>query len=148
MGQFYLFIALIVFLSQSSVLNAQVCNGYAELCGRSYASVGFPGTHNPFSYTPIPDPAQNQFSSVADQLQAGIRSLMLDGHNPPKYSSNPNGIHLCHTSCALLNAGDSVKTLKVIADFLIKNPTEIITIIWENYDGLPSSKYQAAYQAA
>lgn len=148
MGQFYLFIALILFLSQSSVLNAQLCNGYSELCGRSYAAIAYPGTHNSFSYSPIPLPAENQFQPIDKQLQAGIRSFMLDGHNPPPHSENPDGIHLCHTSCALLNAGDSVKTLTLIANFLKNNPGEVITIIWENFDSLPSSKYQAAYQAA
>jgi hypothetical protein len=57
------------------------CNGYPELCDRRLDQVVFPTTHNSMSGADIPGwmfPEQNK--SIPEQLQDGIRGLLIDAH--------------------------------------------------------------------
>jgi hypothetical protein len=47
----------------------------------------------------------------------------------------------CHTSCDILNAGKLEDHLKLIADWLNKNPFEIVTILIGNGDYLDIKEY-------
>ncbi len=58
------------------------CNGSLALCDRRLDQVVFPGTHNSFSAAQEPGWFfANQRTPIADQLDAGIRLLMLDPHH-------------------------------------------------------------------
>ncbi|KAG0223944.1 PLC-like phosphodiesterase [Mortierella sp. GBAus27b] len=122
----------------------QVCNGYAELCSKPYDKVAYPTTHNSYAFNPPGGLATNQHNDIPTQLKDGIRAFMLDGYAS---SGNPNEIQLCHTACALLDAGPASKTLGQIKSFLDANPNEVVTIIWENA-GLKPALYKTVYAAA
>lgn len=75
----------------------QLCNGYAELCTKTYDQVAYATAHNAFAYTPPGALAANQNNDIPTQLKDGIRAFMLDAYNLP--SGATNDIELCHTSC-------------------------------------------------
>ncbi|CAG8653001.1 9355_t:CDS:2 [Dentiscutata heterogama] len=142
---FFLFIAVISFPSaktQNTTTTPTVCNGYADLCSRPYSQVAFVATHNSYAYGGVP--AINQFFDISTQLKDGVRVFLLDGHN----STTGSDIELCHTSCTLLDTGTVANTLKNITSFLQKNPNEVITIFWENYDNIDPLRYKAEYDKA
>ncbi|KAG0288211.1 hypothetical protein BGZ96_007977 [Linnemannia gamsii] len=124
----------------------QQCNGYAELCSRTYDKVSYPTTHNAYAFDPPNGLATNQVNNIPTQLKDGIRAFMLDAYNAP--SGNPNEIQLCHTTCGLLNGGPLSATLAQIKTFMDANPNEVITILWENAANLKPAQFQAVYAAA
>lgn len=77
----------------------------------------------------------NQQDSIADQLNNGVRGLMLD-----MYDFN-NDIWLCHSfggTCYNYTAFQpAINVLKEIQVFLEANPSEIITIMIEDYVSSP-----------
>ncbi|RAL40828.1 hypothetical protein DM860_008526 [Cuscuta australis] len=101
-------------------------------------------THNAFSingdppsHTGVPNIApRNQEDDVAHQLNNGVRGLMLDVYD---YKGD---VWLCHSfggHCHDYTAfGPALDTLKQIEAFLSANPSEIITIILEDYVRAPS----------
>jgi len=70
---------------------------------------------------------------------------MLDGHNP---TTGGDGVELCHDQCSLLDAGSLVPALQNVTSWLSQNPNEVLTILWENFDKIPASRYAAAYQSS
>ncbi|KAG0322469.1 hypothetical protein BGZ99_003337 [Dissophora globulifera] len=123
----------------------QLCNGYAELCAKTYDQVSYATTHNAYASN-TGALAANQDNNISIQLKDGIRALMLDAYNTS--TNDPNEIELCHTSCSLLDAGPLTKTLGQIKAFLDANPNEVVTIFWENAGNLTPAHFQNAYQAA
>ncbi|CAG8577521.1 13119_t:CDS:2 [Cetraspora pellucida] len=121
---------------------SQVCNGYTEFCSKPYSQIAFVATHNSYAYGSVP--AANQNYDISIQLKDGVRVFLLDGHNSTKGSD----IELCHSSCNLLDTGTAANTLKNITSFLQKNPNEVITIFWENYDKIDPLRYKAEYDKA
>ncbi|XP_043708227.1 PI-PLC X domain-containing protein At5g67130-like [Telopea speciosissima] len=74
---------------------------------------------------------ENQEDSITSQLNNGIRGLMLDLYD------YENDIWLCHSyggKCYNYTAFQpAIKILKEIQAFLVANPSEIVTIIIEDY---------------
>ncbi|KAJ4963914.1 hypothetical protein NE237_023853 [Protea cynaroides] len=74
---------------------------------------------------------ENQQDSVTSQLNNGVRGLMLDMYD------YENDIWLCHSfggNCYNYTAFQpAINVLKEIQAFLVANPSEIITIIIEDY---------------
>ncbi|KAG0327206.1 hypothetical protein BGZ99_008187 [Dissophora globulifera] len=124
----------------------QACNGYPELCSRTYNNVTFATAHNAFAYTPPGGVATNQDNDILTQMKDGIRAFMLDAYPTP--SNNSKDIELCHTSCSLLDAGPLTKLLAQIKTFMDANPNEVITILWENAGNLKPAQFQTVYAAA
>ncbi|KAJ7952835.1 PI-PLC X domain-containing protein [Quillaja saponaria] len=99
-------------------------------------------THNSFSIVdapPLPGVQRltfyNQEDSVTNQLRNGVRGLMLDMYD------FENDIWLCHSfrgQCFNFTAFQpAINTLKEVEAFLTENPTEIVTIIIEDYVQTP-----------
>ncbi|KAL5553596.1 hypothetical protein UlMin_040997 [Ulmus minor] len=103
-------------------------------------------THNSFaikgepSHTGIPRVTfDNQDDTVTDQLNNGVRALMLDTYD------FDGDIWLCHSfkgECHDFTAFEpAIDTLKEVEAFLSANPSEIVTLILEDYvetpNGLP-----------
>jgi hypothetical protein len=64
------------------------CNGYAQLCDRPLDRVTLPATHNSMS-APLPGwYSSQQDRPVADQLDDGVRGLLIDTHYADRL---PNG---------------------------------------------------------
>lgn len=69
----------------SASASALLCNGRAELCGRSLDRVVLPASHNSMSSLSKGFFPPNQDKSVLDQLRAGIRGLLVDVHYGVRY---------------------------------------------------------------
>ncbi|ORX89974.1 PLC-like phosphodiesterase [Basidiobolus meristosporus CBS 931.73] len=126
-------------VTAQSTTTPSACNGAAALCNRKYNEVAYATTHN--AYALSPDTAGNQNNPIAKQLTDGIRGLMLDLHK----SNQSSAIHLCHTSCQVLDAGPLTTALSDIKSFLDKNRNEVVTIFFENADNFSAKEITAAF---
>ncbi|SCZ98179.1 BZ3500_MvSof-1268-A1-R1_Chr7-1g09041 [Microbotryum saponariae] len=125
----------------SSTLAASVCNGHSEFCSRSYSNVSIIGTHNSYGVS-AGNVAANQNYSVTTQLNNGIRLLQVQGH------MNNGSLHLCHTSCFLLDAGTLTSYLTLVKTWLDANPNEVLTLVLVNSDAIAPSTWAASYAAS
>ncbi|KAJ6451712.1 PLC-like phosphodiesterase [Mycena vitilis] len=109
---------------------ATVCNGHAELCGRSYGNVTFVGAHDSFAVSDSPLAlARDQEVDVPAQLGLGVRLLQAQSH------MKDGVLHFCHTDCALFDGGAVVDYLKTVKTFLDANPNEVLTLLFTNPEG-------------
>jgi len=127
-------------LTISTPLAATICNGDSSLCDRSYSNVTFIGAHD--SYAVGSSVADNQDKDVTSQLNDGIRALQIQTHN------ESDGIHLCHTSCTLLDGGTLESYLAKVASWVSSNPNEVITLIMVNIDNLPPTSFTSAFESS
>ena len=67
----------------------EACNGYPELCDRELNEVAFPGAHNAMSAANADFITPNQETKIQDQLDAGIRVLLVDAYYGIKRSGGP-----------------------------------------------------------
>jgi Short repeat of unknown function (DUF308) len=56
------------------------CNGYRELCDRTLNEVAFPGAHNAMSAASEDFITPNHETGIRQQLDSGIRALLIDAH--------------------------------------------------------------------
>lgn len=131
-----------VFAIATLTLAQQACNGDASLCSKPYDQVSYLTTHN--SYASTPNVAQNQHYDIKTQLNDGIHGLKLSALK----SQNYTGVELCHSSCAILDAGTAHDTLNIIASWLNENPSEVVTIMWNNLGNFKETDLQDEYQQA
>ncbi len=107
---------------------ARECNGHEELCERRYDEVSYPMTHNSMSNAAADWVLPNQTVGVAQQLQDGIRGLMLDTYE------EDGELLLCHQTCFPgVGSQPLVEGLGEIETFLAENPNEVVSIVFENY---------------
>lgn len=112
------------------------CNNSPSLCSKTYDSVTYLGAHDsPFirDATTGNSASGNQYYNTTVQLNAGVRLLSAQLHQ-----SNGD-IHLCHTSCDLLDAGLLSHWLTEIKTWLDANPNEVVTLLLINSDDQPTS---------
>ncbi|PON79723.1 PLC-like phosphodiesterase [Parasponia andersonii] len=110
------------------ILNSSLpFNEYAYLA--THNSFAIKGKHTRIGKPRITVP--NQEDSITEQLNNGVRVLMLDTYN------FKGDIWLCHSfggKCHDFTAYEpAIETLKEVEAFLSANPSEIITIILEDY---------------
>ncbi|KAI9468127.1 MAG: PLC-like phosphodiesterase [Benjaminiella poitrasii] len=130
---------LLLVTSIASTRAQQACNGYSEYCSKPYHTLSYLMTHNSYSY--LINPAANQACPVNTQLDDGVRGLKLSAIK----SSNSTDIHLCHTSCTILNAGPAIDTLTIVSNWLKSNPNEVVTIMWNNLGDFSTDAFKSAY---
>ncbi|KAJ8774973.1 hypothetical protein K2173_019977 [Erythroxylum novogranatense] len=112
--------------------NSLPFNKYAFLTTHNaYAIDGYP------SHTGVPRLTfTNQEDSITYQLNNGARALMLDTYD------FQGDVWLCHSfngKCHDFTAfGPAIDTLKEIEAFMAANPTEIVTLILEDYVNAPN----------
>jgi len=104
-----------------------VCNGAEHLCDRPFDRVIFPGTHNAFSATEagFSSIVANQHRTLAEQLDDGIRLLLLD------ITEDGGETALCHQFCTF-GKTPHLDALADIRAFLEANPSEVIAIIYQD----------------
>ncbi len=114
------------------------CNGREEFCNRKYSNITHIATHNaPFVGVL---PMDNNNVDIPTQLNAGIRFLQAQTHR------NTFGkLSLCHTNCLMKDAGLVTDYLKVIKEWLDKNPQEVVTILLTNGDRLDIAEFDKAF---
>lgn len=124
---------------------ATVCNGSSELCNRSYGNITFAGAHD--SYAIGSSLASNQNVSITTQLDAGIRMLQSQPHNSTNTTRTGAGIDLCHTSCDIFQGGAIEYWLGQIKNWTDANPTEVVTLLIVNSDGVAPSQFNLAFNS-
>lgn len=67
----------------------EVCNGYPELCDRRVNDVAFPAAHNAMSAASDDFIAPNQKTGIREQLDRGVRALLIDAHYGIKRTRGP-----------------------------------------------------------
>ncbi|QDS69280.1 hypothetical protein FKW77_002358 [Venturia effusa] len=117
---------------QSSTSTSTACNNSPALCSRGYGNITHLGAHDsPFvsnssnRYTS----SGNQFFNSTTQLDAGVRLLSAQIHSA---SSTDPSLHLCHSDCALYDAGPLTTWLASISTWLDDNPYDVVTILLVN----------------
>lgn len=107
------------------------CNGHVALCDRPFDQVIFAGTHNSHSARDdgFPPVNANQQHGIAQQLDDGIRVLLLDIYPD---EADPSVVLMCHGPCSLAST-PHLDGLAAITAFLQANPREVITIIYEDH---------------
>lgn len=115
------------------------CNGHDELCGRKYPEVTFVGSHNS-AFAGV-TPAHNQYKSVTEQLDLGVRFLQAQ-------TQDENGeIRMCHTYCWLLDVGPLDEYLQEITDWIKGKPDEVVTLLLTNIDAISVKKFDDAFKS-
>ena len=111
------------------------CNGHEALCSRKVTEVTFAGTHNSMSNADAGWLGPNQQHGLTQQLNDGIRALMLDTYE------EDGALWLCHGYCEL-GAQPLGEGLGEIQTFLAAHPREVVQIIFE--DHIPLERTQDA----
>lgn len=125
--------------------NTLACNNSPGLCNKAYSDITHLGAHDsPFlrdastSYST----SGNQAYDSPTQLDAGVRLLTAQVHN------NNGAWHLCHSSCALLDAGPLSTWLGDIKTWMDKNPNDVVTILLVNSDDASAQQLAPEFSAS
>jgi hypothetical protein len=138
------------------VEHVRTCNGFAELCSRRYDDVVQAATHNSMSNPDVVQFWPEQDSTMREQLDAGVRTLLIDSHYwtavdsaeqlsalipglPPALARLTialdhdrlrarDGTYLCHLHC-IFGAQPLLDGLEEIRSFLAANPDSVVTLI-------------------
>jgi len=137
---------LLLVLPPSHLSQQQSCNGHPELCNRAFSAVSYVTTHNSFAVGK--SPACNQNNPILTQLNDGVRALMLQIHIQDPTNHVFGAVELCHTSCALLDAGPLNTALTQIRTWLDAHPNEVITLFMHNQDNFGMSELIIPFQQA
>jgi hypothetical protein len=147
------------------------CNGHAELCDRPVNEVAYVATHNAMSISQYGWLWPSHDGTIADQLDAGVRALLIDTHYwdtqavvaetlaqlSPELclvaekvlgrigTVDRAGTFLCHMACGL-GSTEFEQTLADINNFLAENPREILFVVVQ--DAILPADTEAAFAAA
>ena len=116
--------------------DSTACNNSPSLCSKTYDSITHLGAHDsPFvrDATTGYSTSGNQYYNSTIQLDAGVRLLSAQTHQ-----SNGD-LHLCHSSCDLLDAGTLSSWLSEIKSWLDSNPNDVVTVLLVNSDDTASA---------
>lgn len=129
----------------SSTSDSTACNNSPDLCSRTYDSITHLGAHDsPFVRDATTDfsVSGNQFYNSTVQLNSGVRLLSAQIHK-----SNGN-IHLCHSSCDLLDAGILSTWLREVKEWLDNHPRDVVTLLLVNADDFTAQDLHEHFSAA
>ncbi len=104
------------------------CNGDVKLCSKRYNEVVYATTHNAYNYRqgPLNFKYPNQGFPMAQQLEEGVRGLMIDLHER-------RGKVVVYHSYAFLGYQPFEEIATAIQLFLKQHPHEVVTLILESY---------------
>lgn len=166
-------IPLLVWFFSPNVRTARLaCNGHVGLCDRPANEVAYAASHNAMSISNYGWLWPSHDGTIADQLDAGVRALLIDTHYgdteetlaaalkelPPEaqavareaieagnLASQKQAAFLCHIACGL---GSRVftDTLNEIAAFMAANPREVLFVIIQ--DAVSPADTAAAFASA
>ncbi|KAM3504783.1 hypothetical protein MY10362_003343 [Beauveria mimosiformis] len=121
------------------------CNNSPTLCGRRYNNITHMGAHDSSFLRDAStgnSVSGNQYKNATVALDAGVRFLQTQVHDK-------NGtLHLCHTSCDLLDAGPLADWLKLIADWMNANTNDVVTVLIVNADRASAAALGGAFSSA
>lgn len=107
------------------VTSAQ-CNGSQELCEKRYDEVAYLTTHNAFNASSEGFNLANQTYGLTQQLEDGVRALMLDVYDE-------EGVATVYHGFSFLGTATLESNLTEIKSFLDANPNEVVTLLFETY---------------
>lgn len=132
------------------------CNGQRNLCSRTFDEVVLAGTHNAMAAESMGWKRPNQLVAIPEQLDGGIRALLIDTHygrlqpdgsvvtdDDGTETEGVRGLYLCHKFCEL-GATKLAPVLRSIRKWLRHNPRNVLMI--ENEDYIKSSDFAAAME--
>lgn len=122
---------------------SDTCNNSPTLCSRQYNKVTHMGAHDSSflrDKSTGNSAAGNQFKNATVALDAGFRLLQTQIHKVD------SGLRLCHTSCGILDAGPLDTWLAAVADWVKRNPNDVVTLILVNSDKVPARDLATALQ--
>lgn len=125
--------------------SSAACNNSPELCSRNYNTITYLGAHDSAflrDQSTGNSVAGNQFQNATYALDAGVRLLQAQVHE-----SN-NSLHLCHTSCDLLDAGSLEDWLTAVNYWMDQNTNEVVTILLVNSDTKPVAQFGSAFEGS
>lgn len=132
-------------VSAAESTSTVACNNSPDLCSRQYSNVTHMGAHDAaFLRDSSTDNsvAGNQYYNATKALNAGIRLLSLQVHNQ-------NGtLELCHTTCALLDAGTLEDFLGRIKLWMDENPNEVVTLLIVNSDDEDVASFGEVFESS
>ena len=130
------------------------CNGLRSLCDRPFNEVVLPGTHNAMSSESLGWRLPNQSVAIPEQLEGGIRALLIDTHygeprddgvvetrDDATSAEGDIGMYLCHVFCEL-GATKLSPVLRQIRKWVRKHPRNVLLI--ENEDYIRSGDFERA----
>ncbi|RMY32933.1 hypothetical protein D0865_14601 [Hortaea werneckii] len=130
-----------------STSSSTACNNSPSLCNRAYNNVSHIGAHNsPFVRDESNDYSLsgNQYFNSSTQLSAGVRLLTAQVQT----NSDSGELHVCHTSCSLLDAGKLSDWLSEVNGWLEDNPNDVVTVLLVNGAGASANDLAAEYETA
>ncbi|KAL9064825.1 MAG: hypothetical protein Q9157_007691 [Trypethelium eluteriae] len=131
---------LLSLLFAPSALSAP-CNGYDELCSRSYSNITFMGTHDSAMAGSHDNQFNDQEISLTDQLNMGIRFLQAQTHYTDGH------LEMCHTTCIpdISDVGPLSDYLTTVKTFLDGNANEVVTLLLTNGDYVPVGNFSDTF---
>lgn len=114
-------------------------NTSLQLSEKKYNEIAFLTTHNAFNSAQDNFIFPNQNYGITRQLVDGVRCLMIDVYNV-------DGVPTVYHGKSILGRQPLSKNLDEIYDFLIHNPNEVVTIIFECY--VLANEIQSALDSA
>jgi hypothetical protein len=145
LGEMYAFacnrlLAGLAGLASSLIVAAEGCNGNPALCSRQYSNITHIGTHNSAFVGPLLQ--DNQYISVTEQLNMGVRMLQAQTHRWIN-----DRIEMCHTTCYELDAGSLADYLTPIKTWLDGHDNEVVTLLLTNPDNIAVAKWAPVFAA-
>ncbi len=120
------------------------CNGSAGLCDLPYDRVAYATSHNAMSNADDGWLLPNHRHGIERQLIDGVRAMMLDVH------LWDGQVMLCHSYCEVQGSSVGqrplVDALEAVRAFLVENPGEVVSLIFEAY--VPADQVAAAFAQA
>jgi len=160
----------LTFSADEAIATASGCNGYDDLCAKRIDEVVFAGSHNSMSSVDLGWDLAMQSGTIIDQLDHGVRALLIDTHYWAVDSGDSSGVEggsdaaatsvieaaladttpqpgtwLCHGFCAL-GATDFEGTLAEIEIWLSARPREVLIIVIQ--DDITTADTIAAFEAS
>ncbi|KAH7361162.1 PLC-like phosphodiesterase [Pyrenochaeta sp. MPI-SDFR-AT-0127] len=140
--------AILPFLyTTASAQNA--CNNSPSLCSRAYNNITHLGAHDsPFlrNQETSFSTSGNHYYNTTVQLDAGVRLLSAQVHKTNE--SGSEAWHLCHSDCALLDAGSLESWLSEIKTWMDANTNDVVTILLVNSDNASPADLGAQFSSS
>ncbi|RDA83846.1 hypothetical protein CP532_1200 [Ophiocordyceps camponoti-leonardi (nom. inval.)] len=129
--------------------DAVACNNSPALCSRAYNKMTHLGAHDSSflrDKSTNNSPAGNQFRNATLALDAGLRLLQTQLHKVDSAQNDVERLRLCHSSCGILDAGPLDTWLRAVADWMGRNPNDVVTLLIVNADNVSPREIGAAFQ--
>lgn len=127
----------------------RACNNSPLLCDRAYNNVTYLGAHDSMfvrNESNLYSLAGDQFFPSPVQLDAGVRLLTGQVHTVTSLTGDQE-LHLCHTLCALYDAGLFSSWLASVKAWLDNNPNDVVTILLVNGDNVATPDYESIFDS-